>query len=223
MKAARYKVIAFTGDDCVVDSDWLKGLIKGFSDEKIGFVIGRVFYRKKGFRGYFPERLVSNISARWPMTCNIAFRKEVFEAVGGFKKFFSEYTNEDTEMALRALEGKFLFKRSFSAIVFHQADNWTVESLWRSAKNASVWSVLKKEYSEIYLTFGPPVTLGIFVNIEDYFFILALPLLVPFLLIRYIYHGQKDFRIFFAKWPVYLFLRRFYIYKEAFRHKVFML
>ena len=32
IKLSKYEIIAFTDDDCVVDKDWIKGLLKGFKN-----------------------------------------------------------------------------------------------------------------------------------------------------------------------------------------------
>ncbi|MCD4693830.1 glycosyltransferase [bacterium] len=223
IKNAKYNIVAFTDDDCLVDKNWLKNLSKEFIDDNIGFVIGQTFYIKKGYQGYFPERLVSNIGAKWPMGCNIAFSKKVFEKCGYFDDLFFKYNNEDSEMAIRAISKNFSFKRSFNAVVYHQKINWNTKSLLKSAINPSVWVILKKKYPKHYLHFNPPIKFGLFINIKDYFYILTLPILLPLLLIRYLINGKKDLKIFFTKWPILLILRRYLIYKEAIKNRVIIL
>ena len=222
IKNACYEIVAFTDDDCLVEKNWLTELLQGFSDEKIGLVIGQTFYINQNYKGYFPERLVSNLGARWPMGCNIAYRRKVFDVCGYFDDFFFRYNNEDSEMAIRAVSRGFLVARRLEAIVYHQAVNWTIKSLLNSARNASVWPILKKRYPQHYLYFSPKIKFGIFVNIEDYFYIATFPIFIIFLFGRYLWHGKKDWKIFFIKWPVYLFLRRFYVYREALRQRVFI-
>ncbi|PIR76109.1 MAG: hypothetical protein COU32_03795, partial [Candidatus Magasanikbacteria bacterium CG10_big_fil_rev_8_21_14_0_10_42_10] len=217
-----FDFIAFTDDDCEVDKQWLTELSKGFSHSNIGFVIGQTFYISIHYKGYFPERLVSNPNAKWPMGCNIAYQKKVFETCGGFDTFFFRYNNEDSEMAIRVVSHGFLYTRASDAIVYHQAMDWTPASLLRSTRNASVWPVLKKKYPKHYLFFDPPVTYTLIVHIKDYVYVMLAPLLIPLLFIRYVMHGKRDVKIFFIKWPIYLLLRRYYIYKEAIKHRVLM-
>ncbi len=223
IKASKYDIIAFTDDDCLVEENWLKNISQGFADDNIGFVIGQVFYIREGYKGYFPERLVRNIGAAWPMGCNIAYRKKVFEKIGYFEDIFFKYGNEDSEMAIRAVARGFAFARCPAAVAYHQAMDWNAGSLLKSARNASVWPILKKKYPDYYLIFGPPVKCGVFVEIKDYLYIFTLPVLIPVLLARYAINGKHDLKLFFTKWPVYLFLRRYYIYKEALRNKVLMI
>lgn len=220
---AQGNIIVFTDDDCVVDKNWLKELLYGFTDESIGLVIGQIFYINKHYHGYFPERLVSNKDAKWPMTANVAYRKKVFEVCGGFDERFFYYNNEDSEMAIRAVSKGFSFKRSPQAVVYHQAADWTPASLLRSARNASVWPVLKKLYPKHYKAFGPSISGGIIVSKEDYVYFLFLPIFIPLVFIRYLFHGKRDLKIFFIKWPVCLILRRLLVYKESIRNRVLML
>lgn len=223
IKNASYDLVAFIDDDCQADKNWLSEIIKGFAGEQTGFVIGQTFYISKNYRGYFPERLVSNPGAKWPMGCNIAYRKKVFTVCGDFDHYFSKYTNEDSEMAIRAISRGFSFVRAPSAIVYHQKMDWTVKSIIKSARNASVWPALKKKYPRHYLVFGPPIKFGLIINAKDYLYLLAAPLLIPLLLIRYLMHGKRGLKIFFAKWPLCLILRRYYIYREALRQMILMI
>ncbi len=223
IELSRYDIIAFTDDDCQADRFWLSRLTERFADDRVGLAIGQVFYRAQNYRGYFPERLVSNPQAKWPMGCNIAYRKKVFSQVGNFDPAYFFYNNEDSEMAIRAISGGWSFYRVPEAIIYHQPIDWTIASLLRSARNASVWPLLKKKYPRHYLVFGPPIKFGFLVNGRDYLYLLLSPVLVPVLLIRYLAHGKKDLKIFFAKWPVYLFRRRYYLYREAIRNRIWML
>jgi glycosyltransferase involved in cell wall biosynthesis len=220
---ARFDILAFTDDDCHVDARWLQELLPAFRDPAVGLAFGETIYIKPGYVGYFPERLVRNPGAHWPMGCNIAYRRAVFTKAGLFDPFFFRYNNEDSEMAIRAVTSDFAFSRRQSAIVYHQAMDWSVASLLRSARNASVWPILKKRYPQHYLTFGPPVTAGWIVNVRDYLYFLTLPIFLPILLLRYLTHGKRDLKIFFAKWPIYLCLRRWYIWNEAIKNRVWMM
>lgn len=222
IKRTAHDFIAFTDDDCIVDKNWLKELSEGFSNNEIGLVIGQIFYINKNYKGYFPERIVSNLNAKWPMGANVAYRKSIFVTCGDFNNFFFKYNNEDSEMAIRVIDKGFLFNRSTNAAVYHQAMDWSVKSLLKSAKNASVWPILKKKYPHSYLIFSPPVKFGLIINPQDYIYLLIAPIFIPLLFIRYILHGKSNLKIFFTKWPIYLILRRYYIYKEAIQNKVLM-
>jgi GT2 family glycosyltransferase len=222
IEIAKYPILAFIDHDCIAEHDWLKKLIAGFTSENIAFVIGQVFYVAKGYKGYFPERLVSNIDARLPINCNMAYRKEVLQKVGGFDDLF-RIGNEDYELALRVIEAGYKYTRTPDAIVYHQAIDWSVRSLLRAARRPAVWAVIKKRYPKIYLHFYYPIKWGHVISPEEYLYLLFSPIIIPILLFRYLKHGKRDLKIFFAKWPIYLILKRYYIYREAIKQRVFMI
>jgi|GEM_PF-1228531 len=222
-KLSRNEIIAFIDDDCRAQKNWLRELLKKFENEKTGFVFGKTFYVSQNYQGHFPERLVGNANGQWPGAGNIAYRKEVFEKCGGFDQKFAYYTNEDTEMALRAMAAGFSYKRSAGAIVNHQKMFWKAATLWKSARNVSVWPSLKKKYPKIYKEFGAQILFGFIISPIDYMYILLFPIFFPIFLIRYWYYGGRDLGIFWAKWPVWLIIKRYYIYQEAWNNKILML
>ena len=157
------------------------------------------------------------------MTCNMAYRKRVLDKIGYFNAKYDGYDNEDTELALRAIDQGEYYNRAEDAVVFHQQSFWSAKSLLKSARNAAAWSLLKKEYPDNYLFFGGPVKFGVVVSPIDYFYILFFPVILPVVLGRYLLNGKKDLKIFFAKWPTYLILRRYYIWSEAIKNKILMI
>jgi glycosyltransferase involved in cell wall biosynthesis len=219
---ARHGVVAFIDDDCVADPDWLKFLVDKIEFGGASFVAGQTYYVSNDYHGYFPERVVQNKDARWPMGCNMAYRKAVFSVAGGFSHYYYQFKNEDTEMAIRALSLGFTWQRAPQAVVFHEKSIWDVRALLRSAKNIAIWSVLKKKYSKHFKLLKPHILCGVVVEPLDYLYILLCPILVPILLVRYLWRGKRDMKIFLAKWPVYFFLRRYYVYREAIKNKVVM-
>ncbi len=220
---AHYPLLAFTDHDCCPHPEWLNGFSRAFDNMDTMFAFGEVFYINENYRGYFPERLVRNHNARWPMGCNLAFRTDIFKKLNGFNPKLFKYGNEDTELALNAVSRGYHYQRISKAIVYHQAINWTAQTLWRSAQYASVWPLLKKMYPADWQHFKPKVKYGFIVNAEDYLYLITLPALIPFLLIRYLLHNKTDLKIFFAKWPIWLILRRLYIYREAIKQKILMI
>lgn len=223
VKMAKHDLLAFTDDDCLVDSQWLNELGKGFDNPAVGFVFGATFYISQNYRGYFPERIVTNQNGRWPGSGNLAYRNEVFQKIGGFNPYFLKYNNEDSELAIRAVSRGIKYYRAPNAFVCHQKQFWRVKTLLNSARNNSLWPMMKKMYPRHYRTFKSPAIGGFIVNPQEYLYIIFFPVFVCLLLIRYLLHGQRNLGIFFAKWPVWLILKRFYIYYEAVKNRVFMI
>lgn len=220
---AKFGLIAFTDDDCVADENWLLEIKKAFDEHDADFGAGQTFLVSESYRGHFPERIVTNLNARWPKGNNLIIKKKIFGQIGLFDPAMDYYSNDDSEIAIRAVSRGVKFLSIPTAVVYHQKTYWTTTGLLRSARNPSVWVELKKRYPNHYLYFSPPIKFGLVINWEDYIFILTMPLVLPILLIRFIYHGQKDIKLFFVKWPIYPFLRRFYIYKASVSQRKFMI
>lgn len=219
---ARGTIVAFTDDDCIVDSHWLNELESAVRFGSYDFVFGATFYVNQQYQGYFPERLTSNGGGRWPGGANIAFTKKLLDRIGSFESTFDEYHNEDTELAIRAVASGARYGRVPQALVYHQPETWTIRSLLASSKNLAVWPVLKKMYPIHYLAFGGPARWRVVVEPSDYIKIALLPLLIPLLLVRYWYHGKRGLLIFFTKWPVWILMRRWQVIRQAIRQRVFM-
>jgi glycosyltransferase involved in cell wall biosynthesis len=217
---AKYEILAFTDDDCMVQCDWINYLIVPFSEPKCGLVIGETWYRNIGYSGSFPERLVNNEGAAWPMTCNMAYRREIFDVIGGFSDEYAYYHNEDTEMAMRAVANGWVFQRTLDAQVIHQEMYWTKQSLLASARNVAVAVWLKKDYPDYHEVFGKQIQFGLFIRPSDYLKLLLLPVIMPTIFAKYLLSGNRDISLFFTRWPLYILFRRFHIFRAAWCAKI---
>ncbi|RZK45530.1 MAG: glycosyltransferase, partial [Pedobacter sp.] len=131
IRAAGYDIIAFTDDDAEVDQYWLRAIGKAFTDTKVmavsGFVapasldtkaqqdfeftyggMGHGFYPKSfSSETHKPTRLLW--AGSLGVGVNMAFRKEVFDALGGFDISLDAGTatrgGGDIEMLFRTVSG----------------------------------------------------------------------------------------------------------------------
>lgn len=132
VKHASGEFIAFTDADCVVDRNWIKELIKHFSDrvaavggpnitpeDDIEFAkcAGKVllFLSKPGARYGFVENKVMDIYHN--PTCNVIYRKKVLEEVGGFN--YKLVTVDDEELDYRIRKRGYRIIYTPSARVYH--------------------------------------------------------------------------------------------------------
>jgi GT2 family glycosyltransferase len=109
--AAHGSIVAFLDDDAVATREWLRLLVDKYEDPHVAGVGGRadpVWVR--GRPAWFPEEfdwvvgcthaghLAQGESVRNLIGCNMSFRRDVLEAVGGFRL---GYGGDETELCIR--------------------------------------------------------------------------------------------------------------------------
>lgn len=216
-------IIACIDDDCVADEKWAERIMQPFTSSSVHIVIGKTVYVFEHCKAHFPDRMVSNNNGQWPGAGNIAFRRATFEKLSGFNPFFEQFKNEDTEFAIRAATKGIRITKQLDALVFHERQQWKARALLSSARNASVWPILKKMYPDAFRVFGGPVKFGTIVDPIEYGLLLLSPVIIPIQLFRYLRRGNKNLALFFAKWPLWFLLKRILLWSQAIRQKVFML
>jgi GT2 family glycosyltransferase len=93
--------VAFTDDDCLPAPDWLERLVAALhADAALRGVQGRTVAEEGPVGSHAVEVSEPN---RLYQTCNIAYRREALERVGGFDSAFDGWF-EDTALAARVLE-----------------------------------------------------------------------------------------------------------------------
>jgi GT2 family glycosyltransferase len=141
---ARGDIVAFVDDDCEVDAGWLTKIRESFADPSVACVTGRVppaslaspsqrwFERLTGFdRGPEPIRfsaergfpVMPNEAGRLGTGCNMAFRKKVFDLIGGFDPALDTRPlisgGGDLDIFARVLEAGGIVEYAPGAIVRH--------------------------------------------------------------------------------------------------------
>src|SRR5687768_9512109 len=113
--AARYPIVAFTDDDCLVGAGWLRAILGEFATRpELSVLGGRVELADASDSPVStrlhdrPERIATIAQILSLMSgCNMAFRREVFEAVGPFDPAFGKGRSigsaEDIDLFYRAL------------------------------------------------------------------------------------------------------------------------
>jgi len=115
VRKAKGEIIIFCDDDVIVKKGWILGHIENYSDLKVGAVAGRVITKGQKIEPNFKGvgkisrwgTVAGGYSSKIPQEignligCNMSFRKQVLESVGGFdEKFIGNALREETDVAL---------------------------------------------------------------------------------------------------------------------------
>lgn len=124
IKKATGEIIAFTDSDCIVGKDWITNLIRGFSDEKVGGVGGRII-------AFEPRTIVEQYSANhidslnqemfvpeFIVTANAAYRHDLLKKVGYFEGSLSSGGDVDMGWKVNDLGYRILYEKD--AGVYHK-------------------------------------------------------------------------------------------------------
>lgn len=97
-------LVAFTDDDCVPQPGWLAGLFRAIGSADIAQGRTRPDPAQAAARGPFSRTLDVPAMDGFFQTCNIAYRREWLDRLGGFDEEFRHPMGEDTDLAWRARE-----------------------------------------------------------------------------------------------------------------------
>jgi GT2 family glycosyltransferase len=117
---ARAPIIAFTDDDCVPTPGWLESGVAAIRGGR-RVVVGRTMPAPDQahlLREPF-TRTMKVTDARWFATCNVFYRREDLERVGGFDEGFPTPGGEDTDLGIRVCAAGVDSVFSEDALVHH--------------------------------------------------------------------------------------------------------
>ncbi|MCI4340221.1 MAG: glycosyltransferase [Thermoplasmata archaeon] len=147
VRNARGALVAFIDGDCVADSRWLHEIRAGFADAPVvagtTVAVGSTRYGELERVELFQK----GNDVTYP-SCNLGYRRELFESLGGFDPHF--ITAEDIDLNLRAVEHGAALHAVPSAIVYHQMratlPRFLVQAFWNgygrkqlTEKHGSLW------------------------------------------------------------------------------------
>ncbi len=147
--ASNSELICFTDDDCVANRDWISNLVKGFINEKIGGVGGRIISSGDTLlEKYAEDAGILNqekyIASRFLITANAAYRKDALTKINGFDKYRIDC--EDIDLSIRVqLEGYTLVYAP-DAIIIHDHRLGYGGLFRQQYRNAKGLGQLRKKY-----------------------------------------------------------------------------
>ncbi len=128
------EIVAYTDDDCVVDSQWVHNLVREFEDSRVALVHGRVLPSPNGRRtgielAYKPTKGRQEFAGRVPPWylghgANMAIRRAALLQVGGFDPLLGAGGDfgacEDPDMTYRLLMAGWRGVYTGDALVYHR-------------------------------------------------------------------------------------------------------
>lgn len=152
--AAQGRIVAFTDDDCRPDPKWLEAGVQ-FLESGFDLVSGRTLPEPRGAQtaGDFDyAMMVPGPDPRYS-TCNMFYRREVLEQVGGFRDVFvsssGDHFGEDTDLAWRAIETGARAGFCRDALVFHAVRARGFREYLRSRRRLEGLVPLVKRYPAV--------------------------------------------------------------------------
>jgi glycosyltransferase AglI len=145
---ARGEWVAFIDGDCFADSQWLSKLRRAFA--QVTVVAGRTVTVGKPRFGQLErvELLQEGYDVTYP-SCNLAYRRELFERLGGFDPRF--VTAEDIDLNMRAVLAGAAISYAPEAVVYHHVRTtflrFLIQAFWNgygrkqlTEKHGRLWS-----------------------------------------------------------------------------------
>jgi glycosyltransferase involved in cell wall biosynthesis len=147
VRAAQGDFVAFIDGDCFADSNWLKELRSALATAAV--VAGRTVTVGPARYGALErvELFQSGYDVTYP-SCNLAYRRELFDRLGGFDVRF--ITAEDIDLNLRAVRAGAAIRLAPSAVVFHQMRATFVRFLYQAFWNGYGRKQLTEKHGSLW-------------------------------------------------------------------------
>jgi len=110
LRNSRGEIVLFTDSDCVVPEDWVRKMVSNFEDAKVGCAGGNVSRYEETFLSRYSDESVMpvlrifkkrevldnvGLPLRYPAGCNMAFKRDAIDEVGGFDEDIQYGFDED--------------------------------------------------------------------------------------------------------------------------------
>ena len=152
VKNAIGDILLLLNTDVVPEKDFLKSILKHFQDEKI-FAVGcmdksiegnKVVLRGRGIgvwkRGFLVHSRgkVDKTNTLWVNGGSGAFRKSIWERLGGFNELYSPFYWEDIDLSYRALKSGYKIIFEPKSIVVHEHEKGAIKKKFSPAQIKSI-------------------------------------------------------------------------------------
>lgn len=146
VRSSSGRIICFLDDDSIPDKSWLSEIVNPFrNSDSIALVSGKTLsYDRKASLPLLLEKTV--YSGKCWATCNIAYRRDAFEALGGFDESFTEPSWEDNDLGIRAKWAGYIHVYNKQAVVYHPHEKSIEEYKKKCLLNGRGAAVFSRKY-----------------------------------------------------------------------------
>ncbi|HEY8609264.1 MAG TPA: glycosyltransferase [Noviherbaspirillum sp.] len=147
-RAARGAIIAFTDDDTIARTDWLKNGVRAFEDG-VDAVCGRIVMPLSGTPTDYELDAKQLENAEF-VTANCFCRRKVLEDLGGFDERFLSAWREDSDLYFRLIDYHANIVREPRAVMMHpvRPAGWGVSL--QQVKKVQFDALLYKKHRQLY-------------------------------------------------------------------------
>jgi glycosyltransferase involved in cell wall biosynthesis len=146
------EAVAFIDGDCIASPFWLQHLRRRLREAPV--VAGQTV--QIGYRPWEELERVELIYAGFDIThpaCNLAYRRDVFQQIGGFDEWFM--TAEDIDLNLRAVRGGQRVAYEEGAIVYHRTRGRVYDFLRQAFWNGAGRKQLTLKHGQLWSHYRP--------------------------------------------------------------------
>jgi GT2 family glycosyltransferase len=160
-------LVAFTDDDCVPVPDWLAALVAAVDRDRAAIAAGSTTYpaEQADRRSTWSYWMEDDGTSGHYSTCNVLYRREALEAVGGFdadgfrhrslRRGASRCVNgEDTDLAWRAIGAGYAATVAPDAVVHHEVFPLRWREYVRNVPRLEGLVLLMKKHPHLRARFG---------------------------------------------------------------------
>jgi glycosyltransferase involved in cell wall biosynthesis len=212
LKHAKGEYVFFTDGDCRVPNSWIEEGLKSLKSPGCVGVEGRIYYISKDHKPTLSDRVIENVNGGHFTTGNVAYKRSVVKAAGGFDERLERLSDRDIAFKIMKY-GEIRFNPKM--IVYHPQVIQTPRELIETASRARNRVYLFKKYRD---------TEGMLWRIV-YPRNLAKALFPPLILISLLFHKVKnanDFRLMPYTY-VSVVKERLQLWETCAREKVFLI
>lgn len=144
VKTAKGDIVVLLNSDVIPEKDFLKPLLRHFENEKV-FAVGcmdksiengKIVLRGRGIgewkRGFFIHSRgdVNKMNTLWVNGGSGAFRKSIWDKLGGFNELYNPFYWEDIDLSYRAIKSGYRIMFEPKSVVTHEHEKGAIKSTY---------------------------------------------------------------------------------------------